>query len=248
MKVVSPFRPFPPESSAHRKLGPFDWVGALRMLRASVSRSHPGVETFAITDVDATLPVPAHSYWTEHRRLMLWILEVCLRYLESDDFDQDTVMVCPDILVLGDVRQHFQADLGVIVRLDPKYVLAERPLLNSVQWWSVAAQGKLVDFYRRALRIGEGLPENLLKWGADTVPLVELLSPLQHGLSSRAGLNVWAVDQREAMGACSTALMRKLEAGHPMDAEYPLLDFKYDRKRFLAAFFERTFGPLESVA
>ena len=36
MRVVSPFRPFPAESDPHRALGPFDWVEALRMLRASV--------------------------------------------------------------------------------------------------------------------------------------------------------------------------------------------------------------------
>ena len=57
-RVVSPFRQFVPESEPHRELGPFDWVDALRMLGASVSRSN-GVETLALTDVDTDLPVPS---------------------------------------------------------------------------------------------------------------------------------------------------------------------------------------------
>jgi hypothetical protein len=61
MKIVSPFRPFPPESSAHRKLGPFDWVGALQMLGTS-ARASCDCATFALTDVDTDLPVPAYQY------------------------------------------------------------------------------------------------------------------------------------------------------------------------------------------
>jgi len=240
MKIVSPYRPFPPESSAHRKLGPFDWIGALQMLATS-ARASSQCDTYALTDVDTTLPVPAYQYRTTHRRLMLWILEVCLRYLESDDFDEDTVMVCPDILVLGDLRPFFQADLGVIVRLDAKYVEAERPLLNSVQWWRVEAKDRLVAFYQRALAIAEGLVPALIEWGADTVPLVELLSPLEHGVSQRAGLSVFAVDQREAMAAFSSSLLRRLGGPRSVVVPMPLLDFKYGRKLYMRAYFEAAF-------
>jgi hypothetical protein len=82
VRVVTPFRPFEPESREHLELGPFDWIGAIGMLRASVERSCH-CETVAVTDVDTTLPGPTFQYATTHRRLMLWILDVSLRYLES---------------------------------------------------------------------------------------------------------------------------------------------------------------------
>lgn len=241
MKIVSPFRPFAPESQAHLRLGPFDWIGALRMLAAS-ARESCHCETFAITDVDSPLPVPHHAYVTHERRLMLWILEVSLRYLESDDFDQDTVMVSPDILVFGDLRPYFGADLGVIVRMDEKYVHADRPLLNSVQWWAHAAKPRLVAFYRRALDLAHTLTEDVITWGADTVPLVALLSPLERGQSRRAGLTVLAVDQTEVMTAFSATLLRKTLAGRVVRPDVPLLDFKYGRKVYLQQYFDATYG------
>lgn len=237
MKIVSPYRPFPPESAAHLALGPFDWPGALQMLEAS-ARRFCGCHVVAITDIATTLPIPAHKYPTWQPRLMLWMLEVSLRYLESPDFDQDTVMVCPDILVLGDLRPYFRADLGVIVRLGDKHQASGRTLLNSVQWWRVEAKTQLVAFYREALRIGEGLSDDVIRWGADTVPLVKLLSPIEEGLTERAGLSVSGVDHVEVMTAFSSALMRKMRFGHPFIPETPLLDFKYLRKNSMREFFD----------
>jgi hypothetical protein len=241
VRIVSPFRPFPPESDAHRALGPFDWIRALRMLRHSAA-ANSACETLAITDVDTDLPVPAFQYATTERRLMLWILEVCLRYLESDDFDQDTVMVCPDILVMGDLRRYFVAELGVVVRLDPKYVEAERPLLNSVQWWRARAKDRLVDLYRRALLLARMLDEETLTWGADTVPLVQLLSPLGDMVCERAGLTVRMFNQRQVMAAFNSTLHRQMESGVLKPTEIPLLDFRYGRKAWMAQFFSVAFG------
>jgi len=236
MKVVSPYRPFAPESTAHHELGPFDWVGALRMLTTSVERSC-GCETVVLTDVDTALPLPTHAFVTTHRRLMLWMLEVAGCYLASDAFDQDTVMVCPDILVLGDLRPFFQADLGMVVRLDAKFIDSGRPLLNSVQWWAVAAKDRLVAFYREALQRAECLSDNLIRWGADTVPLVELLSPLAHGVTTRAGLTVALFDQSEAMVPFRRTLLEK-----DVDVDVPLLDFKCRRKLFMRSYFTQRFG------
>lgn len=242
MRVVTPFRPFEPESREHLELGPFDWIGAIKMLRASVSASCR-CETVTITDLDTHLPGPAFQYETARRRLMLWILEVSLRYLESDDFDCDTVMVSPDILVLGDLRAFFRADLGVIVRASEKFMVAERPLLNSVQWWRVAAKDRLAAFYRQALEIAETLPEDVIRWGADTEPLLRLLSPLAVGCFGRVGLTVSAMDQREVMGTFSRRIMRHMQEGRPYQGQ-PLLDFKYLRKRHLREFFDYAIGPV----
>lgn len=238
MRVVTPFRPFEPESREHLELGDFDWVGATVMLRASVERSCR-CETVIITDVDTTLG-RSFQYVTTRRRLMLWILEVCLRYLESDNFDQDTVMVSPDILVLSDLRPFFQADLGVIVRSADKFQ-NERPLLNSVQWWRVEAKDRLVDFYRHAIDIAETLPEDVICWGADTEPLLRLLSPLDLGLSARAGLTVHAVDQREVMASFSRRILRQMREGRPYQGQ-ALMDFKYLRKLHMREFFDFAVG------
>jgi hypothetical protein len=193
-----------------------------------------------VTDVDTTLPGPTFQYATTHRRLMLWILDVSLRYLESPDFDRDTVMVSPDILVLGDLRGFFKADIGVIMRTADKF-LNERPLLNSVQWWSVAAKDRLVAFYRQALEIAETLSDDVICWGADTEPLLRLLSPLEVGVSERAGLTVSAVDQREVMATFSRRILRQMRDRQPYQG-LPLLDFKYLRKKHLREFFDYAFG------
>jgi hypothetical protein len=239
MRVVTPFRPFEPESREHLELGPFDWTGAIGMLRASVERSCR-CETVTLTDVDTTLPGPTFQYATTHRRLMLWILDVSLRYLESQDFDRDTVMVSPDILVLGDLRGFFKADIGVIVRAADKF-LNERPLLNSVQWWSVEAKDRLVAFYLQALERAETLSDDVICWGADTEPLLHLLSPLEVGMSERAGLTVSGVDQREVMASFSRRILRHMRDGRPYDG-LPLLDFKYLRKRYMREFFDFAIG------
>lgn len=240
MRVVTPFRPFEPESREHQELGPFDWWTAVAMLRATVTHACR-CDTAVLTDVDTDPHGPGFQYATERRRLMLWILEVSLRYLESDDFDRDTVMVSPDILVFGDLRPFFRADLSVIVRTSAKFALSERPLLNSVQWWRVAAKDRLAAFYRQALTLAEGLPEDVITWGADTAPLLQLLSPLVCGHSERAGVSVFGIDQREAMATFSTAMLRRLRAGQPYDG-LPLLDFKYLRKHSMREFFDLAVG------
>ncbi len=242
MKIVSPFRPFVPESSAHQRLGPFDWVGALRMLAASVQSSN-GCETFALTDVDTDLPVPAYRYPTTARRLMVWILEVSLRYLESPDFDQDTVMLSPDILAIGPIGDHFQADLGLVVRPGPKYV--HKRLLNGVQWWAMAGQARLVAFYTEAVRYAATLPEGLLRWGADTVPLVDLLAPLEVGTHRRAGLTVQGIERSRVFGSPSRLDLHRLGHGLPplrTALTPPLVDFKGLRKQSMGAYFAATYG------
>jgi hypothetical protein len=222
MKVVSPFRPFPPESQAHQKLGPFDWVRALKMLRKSV-RVSCRCETWALTDVDTDLPVPAHAFVTTRRRLMLWLLEVCGCYLASPAFDQDTVMISPDMLVVSDISGWFTgADLGLMARLGPKH--ARRPILNGIQFWSLAGRDRLIAFYRQALACAEALPDSLIAWGADTEPLIRLLSPLSPGISERNGMRV---------------------AMHDAKALTPVVwDFKYLRKQRMADVFRHRFGSL----
>ena len=218
MRVVSPFRPFAPESPAHLKLGEFDWIGAARMLATSVQRSNR-CETLVLTDVDTALPVPALQFQTAERRLMLWILEVSLRYLESNAFDQDTVMVSPDALVVGELGRYFVGDLAVLVRPAEKYqTRPHHPVINAAQWWPVRSQVKLVTFYQQALAIARILPEHLLIWGADTAPLVQLLQPIVLGLHERSGLLVSMLDTYKMLG------------GIPTPGGPPILHFKYKAK------------------
>lgn len=230
MKIVSPYRPFAPESGAHQALGPFDWVGALEMLRASV-RKACGCETYALTDVDTSLSGAVHSYATTERRLMLWLLDVVLCYLRSDDFNDDTIMVSPDALVLQDLSGWFRADLGLMVRTGEKY--AEKPLLNGVQCWRVAAKDRLVAFYERVLWRARHADPRLIRWGADTEPIVDLLAPLVAGPFLRSGLSVYGFEARAAFASVPKVRPRR---GMEIPAT-PILDFKGLRKHFMADYF-----------
>ncbi len=240
IRVVSPYRPFAPESHAHKLLGPFDWVDALRMLAISVKRSN-FCETFAITDVDTTLPVPTLRFVTTERRLMLWMLEIALRYLESPSFDRDTVMVCPDTLIYGDLSPYFTGDLGLIVRSAPKY--AVRPVLNSCQWWAVAAKERLVAFFTEALAIAKTLDKKAIQWGADTIPLAQLVAPIEVGLVARHGLHVLMIEQVTVLQSLSTLAIHRVMQGMTIPyPEIPICDFRYLRKLRMADIFRATLG------
>jgi hypothetical protein len=173
---------------------------------------------------------------------MPWIIEVALRYLESDAFDQDTVFISPDTLALKDLRFGFVADLGVIVRTKEKFA-ARKPILNSVQWWAHAAKDRLAVFYRQALAIVETLEEGDLRWGGDTVPLVQLLEPVTVGLSERSGLSVHGWVRASTLATISSADMYRMDEGRaPMPTLCPLVDFKYLRKHYMPKYFDRTIG------
>ncbi len=238
IRVVSPYRPFAPESQSHKLLRGFDWIEALRMLAISVARSNH-CETLAITDVDTTLPVPALQFVTTERRLMLWMLEIALRYLESPQFDCDTVMVCPDTLIYGDLSPYFRGDLGLIVRSAPKYVL--RPVLNSCQWWRHAAKDRLVSFFQDALAIAKTLPKSAIKWGADTIPLTQLIAPIEVGVHERHGLTVHQIEMAGVMHSMSRLAVTRLQQGLRLP-QIPICDFKYMRKQYQAAVFQATLG------
>jgi hypothetical protein len=240
IQVVSPYRPFPPESVEHHNVGPFDWEGALRMLASSVEQSC-GCPTYAITDVDTTLSVPAWRFRTRERRLMLWILEVSLRYLESRHFDRDTVMISPDMLVRGDIRPWFTADLGILVRPEEKFQEPRREILNQAQWWRHSAKRKLAAFYRRALAIARTLPEPLLTWGADTEPIRQLVEPLEIGIVERQGLSVALIDAGEPMESLSGVNINRLAYGKPLKLGRPILDFRYTRKHHMRAVYDALF-------
>lgn len=242
MKVVSPFRPFVPESVEHLRLGDFDWHGALHMSMRSVEAVYGPGHWCAITDVDTALKVPALKFQTTHRRLMLWILEICLRYLESGEFDQDTVMMSPDVLLFGKVGQFFQGDLGLVVRLQQKFVDSGRVILNSCQFWRHKSKTHLVDFYKRALAIAETLPDNRIRWGADTDPLIQLLSPIRsEGLRLRDGLWVNFIAETDVMDSVSEEEIATLGYGmFQRVSALPIVDFKYKKKHAMSAYFNAT--------
>lgn len=238
LRIVSPYRPFAPESPAHQLLGAFDWIGALRMLQTTVVRQ--GYEFAAITDRATVLPVPTINLPTSATRLMLWILDVSLRYLESDAFDRDTVMVSPDSLVMGDLRRFFAGDLTILVR--PARRFTKRPILNSVQCWPVGSKDKLIAFYRQALTGAERLPDNVITWGADSEAIRELVAPIQVGIHSRAGLQVAMVESGRVMESLTTSTMHRVERGERVSPLAPVVDFKYLRKQFMPTYFARVCG------
>lgn len=239
LRIVSPYRPFPAESPAHQLLGPFDWVAALTMLQASVERR--GDRFLALTDAATVLPVPAVNLPTVSTRLMLWILEVSLRYLESDAFDQDSVMVSPDSLVMRDLRPYFKGDLTLLVRSSDRF--SKRPILNAVQWWPVASKAKLIAFYRQALELAPTLPDTVITWGADSEALRRLVAPIALGVQARAGLQVSMVEARSVMESLTTSTIRRIEKGFPVQVTAPITDFKYLRKLHMSAYFNAVMAP-----
>lgn len=243
MIVVTPYRPQAAASESHRRLGPFDWIDAIRMLEASVRRSCR-CPTVALSS--AALPVSTFRYATESRHLMPWILEICLRYLESDDFRDDTVMISPDMLVFRDLSPWFSADLGLLVRTAAKY--RRRPLLNGVQWWRHRAKARLVAFYREAWRRSLALPEALQVWGGDTEPLLALAPAVIDGEARVGALSIVGIPHEDVMQAMNhdeeLALSRRQPIARPSKA---VVDFRYLRKRAMRAYFDATIGASEAA-
>lgn len=244
IRIVAPYRPFPPEAIHHQELAAFDWVEAIRMMMHSAEIAcHCPVHV--ITDVDTELPVPCLKYQTTQRRLMLWNLEVCASYLASDDFDRDTVMVDSDQLIYRDLTPWFGrgVDLGLLLRTQfPKGDAMALPILNGVQFWSVRGRDRLVAFYRQALDVALALPEDLLVWGADTVALARLLAPLEVGVQQRGDLTVSMIDSNRVLIALSATHMRWLEAGRfqRFMQTQAVLDFRAYRKSYMKAAYDAT--------
>lgn len=240
MRIVAPFRPFPLEAPHHQELAAFDWMDAIAMMSESAADACR-CDVHVLTDVDTALPFQTLKYRTVQRRLMLWYLEIAACYLESDDFDQDTVMLDSDQLIYGDLSRWFAPymDLGICIRRTPK----DAPglaILNGVQFWAYRGRHRLADFYRRALAIAEQLSEPEIVWGADTVALERLLEPLIPGLYRRGDVRVRLIDSTEIIEALNTAQLRHLEAGTLKKPVRPVLDFRNTRKPHMRAVYEAT--------
>lgn len=247
IRIVIPFRPFKAESDLHKSLPDFDWIEALRMLMHTAELHHGHCEVRAITDVDTDLPVKSLRYATTRRRLMLWTLEACLRYLESSDFDRNTVMLDVDQLVYGKLDAIFNraADFGVLVRPSPKHLTSEngQPFLNGVQFWRAKSQAQLVAFYTRALAIAEGLPDDRIVWGADQDAVRALIEPIEEGIVMRSGLTVHMVNAETVIETFSTGHQIALAEGRRPSPtkDRPILDFRWTRKPFMPMVYRAAF-------
>lgn len=243
LRLVAPFLPLPAESVHHQALPDFDWMAAIRMLSHSGEVSC-GVPVQVITDVSADLPVACLKYRTTHRRLMLWTLEACLRYLESDDFDRNTVMLDCDQLVYQDLSRFFSAnvDLGLLVRPTFKHRDTWKKLLNGVQFWSVRGKKRLVNFYREALFRAEDMSDNLIVWGADTAAIRDLIEPVELGLHTRAHVRVHMMDYNLVLQALSEEQIDALKDGIAPLFTRAICDLRYRRKRSMKQVYDLTIG------
>ncbi len=246
IRIVAPYRPFPPESALHQELADFDWPEAIRMMAHSAQLAcHCPVSI--LTDVDTAVPIHAFTYVTTERRLMLWTLEVACCYLESDDFDRDTVMLDVDQLIYGDLARWIPyggvpVHLGVLIRPTAKHqgTPLGQPFLNGVQWWLRRERRPLIAFYRQALDLARGLPEASLQWGADTEAVRTLLEPLEVGLQERAGLTVRMIQASEVLEALSELQIAQLGEGRMVWPTRDVLDFRWTRKPYMRAVYEAT--------
>jgi len=240
VKIIAAYHRIEPYTEHHIALAAegFDWIEALRMLRRS-AQLRAGVETFVITDQD--LPVPHYRYSTTESYLMLWILEVTLKYLESDDFDQNTVFLGADELVLKPLNFFLHADFDIAITSRPRLdKYKDKPLMTGLMWFPVASRDKLIAFYRKALEIGRSLPTGQKRWGADTTPIVELLAPIQSGTYQRSGMTV-CVFPWPTLAEAGPVFIRKFRQGKPPREDIAVLDFKYWYKRNMVEIYRRLF-------
>ncbi len=242
MRIVSPYRPFVAEKhQGATAITVFDWLDALQMLNVS-AQQQCGVDAITVlTDRTTVVPLPALRYRTSAKRLQQWLIEIRLAYLASPAFDQDTVLVSPDTLLVADIGAAFDedGDLLVLVRTKPTFDGRWESILNSVQWWRHSAKRQLVAFYRRAVDIGRTLPEDLQVWGGDTEAIRQLLDPVEAGVRMRAGLRVHMLPAKTQLRSLSEEQIAALVAGDEVpQAPVPVLDFKYTRKRYMRAMFE----------
>lgn len=239
IRLVAPFLPLALENEHHQALSGFDWCDAIRMLSHSAQIAC-GQPVQVITDVTADLPLPALRYQTTHRRLMLWTLEACLRYLDSPDFDRDTVCLDCDQLIGQDVSRFFspQADLGLLIRPHLRTRDTWKKVINGVQFWSVRAKSKLIAFYRAALARAEQMSEDLLQWGADTQALRELIEPVSIGLHERVGLRVHLIDDARVSRALTQEQIDAMQHGIAPRFTHAVMDFRYRRKQHMRRVYE----------
>lgn len=239
VRVVAAYRKFPPAIALHRTFGHDFWIDAIGMLAASVARAG-GREFRVLTDAEQYLPFDVLRCPTTETRHMLWAIEVCAHYLESDAFDQDTVALDCDVLVFADLAPLCAGtfDLGVVARRTPK---GGQQILNGLQVWPLRARDRLAEFYWRALDVARGLSEDDLGWGADTEALCRLLAPVAPGRTQRrAGLDVRFYTEAESLASFSEAHLAALRRRRVHPVATPAVDFRNARKHHMRAFYEAT--------
>ncbi|HEX8030281.1 MAG TPA: hypothetical protein VF491_17525 [Vicinamibacterales bacterium] len=239
IRLVAPFLPLAPQNTHHQALADFDWIDAIRMLSHSAELAC-GRPVQVITDAAADMPLPCLRYSTVHRRLMLWVLEACVRYLESPEFDRDTVCLDCDQLVGQDLSRFFapRVDLGLLVRPDLQHRDTWKKVINGVQFWAVGAKACLVAFYRAALARAEQLPEHLLLWGADTEAIRQLIEPVSVGLHERCGLRVHLIDEARVSRALTQDQIDGMHRGVAPQFTHAVMDFRYRRKCYMRHVYE----------
>ncbi len=245
IRCVAPFRPFPPEAEVQKDTADFDWIGAIQMMAHSATLACR-CPVHVITDVDTELPVDTLKYVTTHRRLMLWTLEACLCFLESDDFDRDTVMLDCDQLIFQDLAQFFapHVDLGLLVRPTHKHKDTWKKVLNGVQFWSLRGKPRLIAFYRDALARAEAMDDDMIRWGADTAALRDLIEPVEVGVVQRAGLSVNLIDYNRVLAALSHEQIVNMQQSIAPVPVRAVLDFRYRRKLSMAQAYAMTIGAM----
>lgn len=241
LRLVAPFLPVAAESVHHQAMPDFDWLGAIGMLSHSAERSC-GMPVQVLTDTAAVMPRDCLRYDTRHRRLMLWVLEVCLRYIESDDFDRDTVVLDCDQLIYQDLSRFFvpHVDLSVLVRPTFKHRDTWKKVLNGVQFWHVRGKARLAAFYRETLARAEAMSDELIQWGADTAALRDLIEPVALGIHQRAGARVHMIDYDVVLEALAEDQIRNLQRGIAPTPRRAVMDFRYKRKQHMAQVYDLT--------
>lgn len=236
-RIVSPFRPFKPESEEHINLGPFDWLRAMNMLKISAQYcAH--TEVVVLTDEKSHIGLPAFRYKPRCNRLMPWILDVSLAYLESEEFDRDTWFISPDMMVMKELDNIVPAHADLMLLSHNEHL----PIINHTQFWRHKAKKKLIKFFRQCYERSLKLSEDHLRWGADTEPFINFLDPvpLDGGSKKYQGLNIHFLPRASIALRVNERVLNK-GSGHWQSFPVPIAEFTYGRKKHMDCFFERSF-------
>lgn len=121
---------------------------------------------------------------SEEEYLMNWILAAQLQFIESDFFNQDSVLFSPDALIVRPLEQIFEQDfdIGFTVRDNPRW-----PINNGVIFLKPQNKEKIADYWKFAISVCKSYPVETQKWYGDQQSVHEVYAQGSH---EQIGLNV----------------------------------------------------------
>jgi hypothetical protein len=134
-----------------------------------------GYHTVTVGNLDAGdehIPFDADR----EKHLMNWVLAAQLAYIESDMFDQPTVLFSPDALFVKAVDDVFTGfDIAFTTRANPRW-----PINNGVIYLNHKNKDKIAEFWKSCLKTCRNYPLEIQDWYGDQQSLYDVLQSGKH--------------------------------------------------------------------